>query len=78
MEVLEDFQKSALASAIAIVYFYRKASIVGEYSSKVIYDTVNSGSYTQSSSYKIVESDLEAAFGNMSIRKILNSLFPGK
>ena len=78
MEVVEDFQKSALALAIALVYFYRKTSMVGEYSSKVICDTVNSGSSTRSLSYKRFESDLEALFGNISIRKILKSLFPGK
>ena len=65
MEVLEDFQKSALALAIALVYFYRKTSMVGEYSSKVICDTVNSGSSTRSLSYKRFESDLEALFGNI-------------
>ena len=75
MEVLIDFQKLALSLATAVVHFHRKTSNLSEYSAKDICDTLIKGSSTRSSSFVLVESDLEAAFGNITLRKILKAIF---
>ena len=78
MDVLIDFQKLALSLATAVFHFHRKTSNLSEYSAKDICDTLIKGSSTRSSSFVLVESDLEAAFGNITLRKILKAIFPGQ
>ena len=78
MENLESFQKMALAVATIVYHFYRKASNVSEYSAKDIYDALNEVSMTRSSSFILLESDLEAAFENNTLRKILIAIFPNQ
>ena len=78
MDVLEHFQNLALAVATIVYHFHRKASDVHEYYAKDIYDALNEVSMTRSSSFIIVESDLEASFENITLRKILMAIFPNQ
>ena len=78
MENLESFQKMALAVATIVYHFHRKASDVHEYSAKDIYDALNEVSMTRSSSFIIVESDLEASSENITLRKMLIAIFPNQ
>ena len=78
MDVLEHFQKFALAVATIVYHFHRKASEFSEYSSKDIYDALNEVSMTRSSSFILVESDSEASIENTTLRKILIAIFPNQ